>query len=721
MSLKVSEVSNERDQIELLKTGRHADPHSFLGLHKTEEGEEVIRFWLPYFSKCIFEFKGEMVEASPSSDEGFFTYFVPKGTKYSDYQVMHPDGKMARDPYSFSSTFSLLDGHRFSEGVHYDIYNVLGAHMTIHENVLGVKFAVFAPNATRVSVIGDFNKWRDFHHPMRKVGNFGIWELFIPGISEGSKYKYSIRTRSGNQVIKIDPFANHFELRPCNASIVSASVDFHWCDGDWMKKRARTSALNGPMNIYEMHIGSWIKKKEGFYNYRELAAEIVPYLKEMGYTHLEIMPITEHPLDESWGYQSTGYFAPTSRFGNMIDFQYFVNHLHMHHIGIIMDWAPGHFPVNKCALSEFDGEAVYEKNCSVMGIHPEWNTHIPNFGRKEVTNFFIASALFWLDKMHIDAIRVDGVQSMLYLDYARWGREWHPNREGGNVNFEAVAFIKHLNSIIHEKYPGVLMIAEDASMLKGITNPMQWGGLGFDLKWNLGWMNNTLEFIERDPIHRKYHMDELLNGFKRAFEERFVLPISHDEVVYGKKSLIAKMPGDEWSQMSHLKLYYSFAICHPGKNLFFMGTEFGQKWEWNCQESIHWHLLENHFHIKLKKFVREMNHFYLKTPALWEIDFDQKGFSWIDHDNHDYSIISYLRRGITQTIACVHNFTPTEFPEYIIRLSSVKSATEIFNTDDYKYAGGCRTNPHIHILEDKSGFVVKMPPLATMIFAIEFT
>lgn len=711
---------SETNHSEMLRSGTHMDPHGFLGLHRANDGSAVIRFFAPMREEYEFEFKGKIVKADRMDENGYFSYKVPIDTTRLDYRITYISGLVAFDPYSFPPTFSPFDEQRFSQGIHYEIYECLGSHAVEHMGVQGVKFAVWAPNADRVSLVGDFNHWREFTNPMRKLGTEGVWEIFIPGILPGVKYKYAIRSRRGESLWKADPYAHQFELRPLDASVVSSSTAFCWRDSEWMNKRAREHPIDGPMNIYEVHLGSWKKKNERFPNYRELAAELVPYLLDMGYTHLELLPVTEHPLDESWGYQVTGYYAPTSRYGNLVDFQYFVNHLHMHNIGVILDWTPGHFPMDAFSLKNFDGEHLYEKECSVMSRHPQWDTCIFDYGRKEVSNFLIGSALFWIEKMHIDGIRVDAVQSMLYLDFGRGDGYWRPNQFGGKEDLEAIEFLKHLNSIVHSKHPGVLMIAEDASLFSGVTRPVEWGGLGFDLKWSLGWMNDSLAFMKRDPIHRKYHMNEILKSYDYCFTERFILPISHDEVVHEKKSLISKMPLDEWHQFAQARMYYGASICHPGKSLFFMGVEIAQRSEWNCKDGLDWGVLENHMHIKMKKYIHDVNHLYLKSKALWQIDFDQKGFEWIDHNDYDHSVISYLRKGVDQIFVCIHNYTAAQFNEYFVRLRNVKEIRELLNSDDTKYGGSGMTNPYISICEDKSGFVIKMPQLATMIFEVVF-
>ena len=712
-------VAVSKEEGDLLQNGRHPCPHRFLGLHKQNQEEKIIRLWAPLKKSLLFEYRGKLVEAVPSDFSGLFTYVVPASTTLLDYRILHANGLIGQDPYAFLPTVSKGDIEQFCSGTHYTIYEVLGSHLVKHQGVFGVKFAVWAPRAKKVSLISDCNHWKEGCLPMRRVE--GVWEIFIPGVSEGLLYKYAIGMEDGSCVYKSDPYAYQFELRPKTASVVSCPNEFVWQDRDWMEKRKKTNVLEGPVNIYEMHLGSWKKNGKEFPNYRDLAKEIVPYIKEMGYTHVELMPIMEHPLDESWGYQVTGYYAPTSRFGSLKDFQYLVNDLHIHQIGVVLDWSPGHFPDDACALSYFDGGALYEKNHPIMARHPEWFTKNFDYGRKEVSNFLIGSVLFWLDKMHVDGIRVDAVQSMLYLDYGRRGGDWVPNCYGGKENLEAIEFLKHLNSIVHQKFPKVFMVAEDASLFEGVTKPVEWGGLGFDLKWNIGWMNDSLFFMKKDPLYRKYHMPELTRSFSYMFSERYLLAVSHDEVVHEKRSLFGKMPLDDWCKFAQMRLYYSSSLCHPGKNLFFMGIELAEKEEWDCKGELNWNSLHDPQKRRWKRFVREMNRFYITHPPLWEIDFDQRGFAWVDYQDHQNCVISYIRKGFSSQLVCVHNYTPNSFQEYIIKLPFVKEVKELFNSDDERYGGSGQINGcDGFLLRDRRGFCVKMPPLATMIFEVTF-
>jgi 1,4-alpha-glucan branching enzyme len=508
-------------------------------------------------------------------------------------------------------------------------------------------------------------------------------------------------------------------LRPKNAAIVADLNQYEWKDSEWMDLR-RKSNLSCPMNIYELHLGSWRNYGKEFPTYREMAHDLADYCIEMGFTHVEVLPILEHPLDESWGYQVTGFFAPTSRYGKPEDFQYFVDTLHGKGIGIILDWVPAHFPTDDFSLNRFDGTALFEHEDPRQGIHPHWYTAIFNYGRPEVTNFLIASALFWFDKMHIDGLRVDAVASMLYLDYGRKDGEWIPNREGGNHNLEAIDFIKHLNSIVHQRFPGVLMIAEESSSFTGVSHT---DGLGFDLKWNMGWMNDTLRYFSKDPIFRRYHQSDLTFSLFYSFSENFLSTLSHDEVVHLKRSLLGKMPGSDWQKFANLRLLYGYMICHPGKKLLFMGGEIAQWNEWNCKAQIDWYLLQYPFHAGMQNLVKDFNHFYLKHSELWERDFDWGGYEWIDFTDADHSVISYLRKGSKSTLTCVHNFTPETIPGYFIKLSRLKAVREIFNSDNAKYGGSNQLNTDIPIQAHEplhSGFTITLSPLSTMIFEVEF-
>jgi 1,4-alpha-glucan branching enzyme len=702
--------------VELLKKWQLHDPHHFLGLHFQDEKTKVIRLWRPGADRVHFELNGCIVEAEKCDESGLFQKTVSRETGYFDYRVYHTNGALSYDPYAFAPTFGEIDAHLFNRGVHYEIYNVMGGRVTLHQGCRGVKFAVWAPNALSVALVADFNGWDGRINPMRSMGRSGVWELFVPDLKDGEKYKFEIHTKEGYVKIKSDPFATFSELRPNTASVIYDVNRYQWNDHAWMAKRKSDEKA---MAIYEVHLGSWRKREGKFLNYRELAKELALYCKEMGFTHVELLPVAEHPLDESWGYQVTGFYAVTSRYGTPEDFQYFVDHLHQENIGVFVDWVPAHFPMDEWSLARFDGSPLYEHEDLRKGFHPHWNTCIFNYGRYEVSNFLIGSALYWCDKMHIDGLRVDAVASMLYLDYGRQEGEWIPNIYGGRENLEAIEFIKHLNSVIHDRFPNVFMCAEESTSFTGVTHPLGQGGLGFTLKWNMGWMNDTLRYFQKDPFFRHYHHNELTFGLLYAFSEKFLLVLSHDEVVHGKASLLSKMPGDEWQQFANMRLLYSYLICQPGKKLFFMGGEMGQWNEWNACEELPWYLLKYPYHRGLQLCVKEMNHFYKRESPLWEYDFDFRGFEWIDFSDRDNSVISYLRKGASRYLVCVHNFTPNYFQNYFIRLPTVSKMKEVFNTDREEFGGSGKINEEVMIISGK-GFTIHLSPLATLIFEVQF-
>jgi 1,4-alpha-glucan branching enzyme len=709
--------SPKKEQFMRLASGDHYNPHTILGLHPYSADQHVIRLWRPGAETVYLEVFGKVVEAKKIDQEGYFEYSVPTHTTVNDYRVYHQNGLLAHDPYAFLPTFGEVDQYLFNQGVHYQLYHALGGRLTLHQGTKGVKFSVWAPSARRVSLVGDFNYWDGRTNPMRALGKSGVWEIFVPGLTLGDKYKFEIKTQSGDILVKSDPMALWSELRPMTASIVSDSQSFKWTDEKWIASRKNARNTAQPLNIYEVHLGSWKKKHGQFLNYREIAIDLAQYCKEMGFTHIELMPIQEHPLDESWGYQVTGYYGVTSRFGTPEDFQWFINHLHENQIGVILDWVPAHFPTDHFSLARFDGTALYEHEDPRQGFHPHWNTYIFNYGRHEVSNFLIANALYWFDQMHIDGLRVDAVASMLYLDYGREEDEWIPNPYGGRENIAAIGFLKHLNSVVHKHHPDVLMIAEESTSFTGVTHAVEKGGLGFDLKWNMGWMNDTLRYISKDMIYRHYHQNDLTFGLLYAYSERFVLALSHDEVVHGKNSLMGKMPGDVWQKFANLRLLLSYMICQPGKKLLFMGGEIGQWNEWNSRGEIEWFLLQFPVHQGIQKMVKDLNHFYLAHKALWEQDFDSAGFEWVDFSDRQNSVISYLRKAHDEILLCVHNFTPNFHEDYVIRLNHVSQAQELFNTDHARYGGSGQLN-HPQILEN--GLKVKLSPLATMIFRITF-
>lgn len=586
-----------------------------------------------------------------------------------------------------------FDLHLFGEGKHYKIYEKLGAHIREMNGIKGVHFALWAPNARGISVIGDFNRWNKKTHPMKPRGSSGIWELFIPGIGEGEIYKFWVRSRFGNYAEeKADPFGFYFEVRPKSATIVYDIDKFKWTDHEWLSEREKKNWLESPISIYEVHLNSWRRvPEEGnrFLTYRELAHTLIPYVKEMGYTHIELLPIMEHPLDESWGYQLIGYFAPTSRFGTPEDFMYFVNQCHLNNIGVILDWVPAHFPKDPHGLARFDGTYLYEHEDQRKGEHKDWGTSIFNYGRNEVGNFLLSSALFWLEKYHIDGLRLDAVASMLYLNYSRKPGDWIPNIYGGNENLEAIAFLKRFSEIVHQYHLGVLTIAEESTAWPMVSRPTYVGGLGFSLKWNMGWMHDILEYFSKDPIHRKYYHNNLTFSLLYAFTENFILVLSHDEVVHGKRSILDKMPGDLWQRFANARLLYGFMYCHPGKKLLFMGGEIGQWVEWRFNESLDWHLLQYEPHQRVQRYVKDLNNLYRQEPALYEIDFHHTGFEWIDFGDWEQSIVSFIRRAKNPEdfLVMVFNFTPVPRFGYRIGVPQRGFYKELLNSDSGIYGG----------------------------------
>ncbi len=689
-------------------------PHAYLGLHSlAKRSEKVIRVWRPGAEQCHIELFGKLQEMVRYHHKGIFELIVPEHTQPHDYRVWHSNGLLDHDPYAMMPTLGPVDEYLFSKGVHYELYEKMGGRLCTHQGIEGVRFSVWAPSARNVSLVGDFNFWDGRINPMRLLGASGIWEIFIPGLKEGQKYKFEVRSANKDVVLKADPFALAAELRPNNASIIANLDHFTWTDANWHKDRR---IADRPMLIYEIHLGSWRRNPDNsFMNYRQIADQLVEYCQDMGFTHIELLPIAEHPLDESWGYQVTGFFAPTSRFGTPLDFQYFVNTLHANNIGVILDWVPAHFPKDQWGLARFDGTCLYEHADERQGYHPHWHTAIFNYGRNEVSNFLIASALFWLKKMHIDALRVDAVASMLYLDYGRDNGQWIPNEYGTKENLKAIEFMKHLNSVVHKECPTALMIAEESTSFSGITHALDQGGLGFDLKWNMGWMNDTLAYMKLDPIHRAYHQNELTFSLIYAFTERFCLVLSHDEVVHGKGSLLEKMPGDCWQKFANFRLLYSYMLCHPGKKLLFMGSEWAQGHEWDSKNALDWAQLNVSWHKEAHRCVADLNHFYLEQPALWDNDFFWTGFEWVDFSDAHNSVIAYLRRTQSgDTLLCVHNFTPQSFQEYALPIRAM--LYECFNTDARQFGGSGLIKRPVRYTANKA--IIALAPLATQIYRI---
>jgi len=623
-----------------------------------------------------------------------------------------------------------FDLHLIGEGSHYKQYEKLGAHIIEIDGVRGVYFAVWAPNAVSVSVIGDFNNWNAKTHRMEPAGSSGIWEAFIPGLGEGEIYKFEIASRYHGYVTqKADPFGFYFELRPKSASIVYEINGYEWGDGAWLQQRTETNWLESPISIYEVHLGSWMRVPEQgnrWLTYRELADKLIGYVREMGYTHVEFLPINEHPLDASWGYQTIGYFAPTSRFGEPKDFMYLVDRCHQAGIGVILDWVPAHFPTDGHGLGFFDGTCLYEHEDPKKGYHPDWGTKIFNYGRNEVRGFLLSNAMFWLEKYHIDGLRVDAVASMLYLDYSRKEGEWVPNIYGGRENLEAIDFIKRFNEITHQHHPGIVTIAEESTAWPNVSRPTYLGGLGFSMKWNMGWMNDTLEYFSKDPVYRKYHHNNLTFSLLYAFSENFILPLSHDEVVHGKGSLLSKMPGDMWQKFANLRALFGFMYGHPGKKLLFMGGDFGQWDEWGFDRSLDWHLLEFEPHRGLQRFVKDLNHIYRTEPSLYEVDFDYRGFEWIDFHDVEGSIVSFIRRAKDRRdfTLFVCNFTPVARHNYRIGVPEPGFYRELLNSDSAFYWGGNTGNgggvysEEIPFHMRPCSINITLPPLSVLIFKV---
>ncbi len=673
----------------LIIAARHHDPFAFLGRHH-DGSLEIIRAFIPGAHSVTIADSDIVLERI--DDAGLFEWRGPAGLAPPSYRLVWtmPDGSSssAYDPYCFPPQLSEFDIFLFGEGNHRHAYRFLGAHPRVVDEVHGTVFSVWAPNAERVSVVGDFNGWDGRRHPMRSRGGSGVWELFLPGVGESALYKFEIRNRDSDSIyVKSDPYGQRFELRPQTASIVTGTSSYAWGDNDWLARRAGDDWLHAPVSIYEVHLGSWQAGDGGFPNYRDLAHRLVDYVRDMGFTHIELLPITEHPYDASWGYQTTGYYAPTSRYGSPDDFRYFVDHCHRNGIGVILDWAPAHFPRDAHGLARFDGSALYEHEDPRRGEHRDWGTLIFNYGRNEVRNFLVSSALYWLEEFHIDGLRVDAVASMLYLDYSREPGDWTPNIHGGNENLEAIAFLRQLNQLTHELHPGTLLIAEESTSWPMVSRPVWLGGLGFSMKWNMGWMNDTLAYMAKDPVHRQYHHDRLTFSQLYAFSENFVLPLSHDEVVHGKGSLLGKMPGDEWQRHANLRLLFTYMYTHPGKKLLFMGGEFGQGREWNAERSLDWYVLDYPLHQGMQRLVRDLNHLYRDYPALHLHDFEQQGFEWIDCHDSKQSVLCYLRRNGDDFVIVALNFTPIPRYGYHIGVPRGGDYVEVLNSDSTWYGG----------------------------------
>jgi 1,4-alpha-glucan branching enzyme len=730
------------DSVRAIVEARHGDPFSFLGPHAgradgTDTKGRCVRALLPWAEavSVIDPDSGAVLgEMARTHDAGLFVADFPKARERFAYKLRITGGGHTLDlwdPFSFSPVLGELDTYFIGEGTHLKLYEKMGAHMATIDGVRGVAFTVWAPNARRVSVVGDFNGWDGRQHPMRKHPNCGVWEIFLPEVPEGTRYKYEILGAEGNLMpLKADPYAFYAEVPPATASVVWDLGDYDWTDQEWMDRRAETVDRSAPISVYEVHIGSWkhvIDAGTGQsrpMTYRELAEDLPRYVREMGFTHIELLPVNEHPFDGSWGYQPIGLFAPTSRFGTPDDFRYFVDRCHAHGIGIIVDWVAGHFPEDAHGLVWFDGTHLYEHADPRQGRHMDWGTLIYNYGRTEVRNFLLANALFWLDKFHIDGLRVDAVASMLYLDYSREADDWIPNKFGGRENLEAIDFIRRMNELVYGQFPGAITLAEESTAWPMVSRPTYLGGLGFGYKWNMGWMNDTLRYISEDPIHRQYHHNELTFSLIYAFNENFMLPLSHDEVVHGKRSVLGRMPGDCWQQFANMRAYLSYMWTHPGKKLIFMGTEFAQGREWNYQSSLDWHLLDVDYHSQMKDLVAALNRLYVDTPALHRHDCESDGFSWIDCTDYQNSVVAYVRRESTEPdagfVVVVCNLTPMVREDYRIGAPRAGWYEEVLNSDDTRFGGSGVTNGRVVALPQEAhghaqSLLLTLPPLATVI------
>ncbi len=700
-------TSVKLDSVGALLENRHENPFELLGPHEVEhEGRKAVavRAFLPNSSQ-VWVAHQRHAERQPMRrihPSGLYEAICawPGADGLSQYELHIEDSRgqqmTMHDPYAFPPLLTDLDLHLLGEGRHWQSYEKMGAHPRVVEGVAGVNFAVWAPNATGVSLVGDFNEWDGRRHALRKHLPSGVWELFVPGLKAGEKYKYRVN-QNGHTVDKCDPYGFAAEMPPRTASIVCDLGQFQWSDNAWMDRRRATQPLNQPISIYEVHLGSWRRKGPGpmdWLDYRELAHELVQYCHRMGYTHVELLPISEHPFTGSWGYQTVGYYAATSRYGSPHDFMYFVNTLHENGIGVILDWVPAHFPKDDHGLRRFDGTALYEHADPRQGEHPDWGTLIFNYGRNEVRNFLLSNALFWLDKYHIDGLRVDAVASMLYLDYSREEGQWIPNQHGGRENLEAISLLKEFNELSHAQHPGVLTIAEESTAWGGVSRPTYLGGLGFSLKWNMGWMNDTLRYMRNEPVHRSYHHNELTFSMIYAFTENFALPLSHDEIVHGKGSLLDQMPGDLWQKYANLRLLYGYMWTHPGKKLLFMGNDFAQWNEWTCDDSLQWHLLQWESHQGMQNLVRDLNRVYRSEPALYQLDFTQDGFEWIDCMSASESVLAYMRKAKDpndQVLVCC-NYTPVVRHNHRVGVPHKAFYREVINTDSQHYGGSNQGN-----------------------------
>ena len=729
-------TSAPADEVKRIMNAESRDPYTVLGIHpivsKASGGKSFsVRAFIPDASEVtVVVGDGQRYAMEKLYDDGFFEAAVNDREDMFTYSLEAANSAggsyTIRDPYSFLPVITDYDLHLFNEGTHHKIYEKLGSHLMTIDGADGALFAVWAPCARRVSVVGDFNRWDGRRHQMRCLGSSGVWEIFIPGICKGDKYKYEIKTGSGEIYVKSDPYACYSELRPGTASVVYGTEGYEWKDGSWISERDGGNVFDKPVSIYEVHLGSWARTGEDgeiLLTYREYADRLVKYVLDMGYTHIELLPVTEHPFDGSWGYQVTGYYSVTSRYGTPEDFMFFVDECHRNGIGVIMDWVPAHFPKDGHGLARFDGTALYEHMDMRQGEQPEWGTHIFNFDRHEVRNFLISNAVFWFEQYHIDGLRVDAVASMLYLDYGKKPGEWIPNKCGGRENLGAVSFIRQLNSTVYRYFPGVMTIAEESTSWALVSKPPYMGGLGFSFKWNMGWMNDYLKYVAMDPIFRKYHHNKLTFSIMYAMSENFILVLSHDEVVHGKYSMLNKMPGDYWQKFAGLRVSYGYMYGHPGKKLLFMGGEFGQFIEWDYKRSLDWHLLGYEMHAKMQRFVKDLNRLYTREKAMYEVDFSYEGFEWIDCSDTDHSVVAFLRKGRDwhDMLLFVCNFTPVVHNGYRIGVPFDLFYSEVLNSDSEVYGGsnvgnmgGVRAEQYAFHGKPYS-VTLQVPPLATLV------
>lgn len=720
--MNASPIPQDPDLLDTVAQGQYYLPHAVLGAHLSD-GSVTIRTVHHLADAVQIVTPDQTVDAVHERSGVWVAVF--ECDDIPDYRVRVTYGDQTTlmdDPYRFLPTLGEMDIYLISEGRHEELWKVLGAHLTHYTgpmgDVEGVAFAVWAPNASAVRVVGDFNYWDGTASAMRSLGSSGVWELFIPGVGVGARYKFEIRGPGGNWFQKADPMARATEIPPATASVVTDR--FHrWDDDEWMDRRAHTTPHTAAMSVYEVHIGSW---KQGL-GYRQLADELIAYVTEAGFTHVEFMPVAEHPFGGSWGYQVTSYYAPTSRYGTPDDFRYLVDRLHQAGIGVILDWVPAHFPKDDWALARFDGTPLYEDPDPLRGEHPDWGTYVFNFGRREVRNFLVANALYWLEEFHVDGLRVDAVASMLYLDYSRKEGQWRPNQYGGREHLEAIQFLQEANATAYRRHPGIVMVAEESTAWPGVTAPTSGGGLGFGMKWNMGWMNDTLRYMQEDPVNRRWHHGELTFSLVYAFSENYILPLSHDEVVHGKGSLVSKMPGDKWQKMASLRALYAYQWSHPGKQLLFMGQEFGQEQEWTEQHSLDWWLLDDDLHSGLLSLVSALNRIYREEPALWDDDYT--GFEWIDASDGDHNVISHIRKGMgsdhkQHLLVCVTNFAGTPHEGYRVGLPFSGQWEEILNTDSEEFGGSGVINMGPVIAEDvpwngrPASAELRVPPLGAL-------